>query len=211
MAFDDFRGLYLLTPDRHNSAQLLAELEKALHGRPALVQYRNKAVASTRQYAEAERVAAACREAAVPFVVNDNLALALAVEADGVHLGREDGDWRAARRRLGPHRLLGVSCYNDMALAHSAIEAGADYVAFGAVFPSQTKPGAVHAPLSLLTQARRQLPMTARNRIVAIGGITLENAASAIDAGADMLAVISDIYDAEDPGERAAAYRNLFA
>lgn len=200
------RGLYLITPDTADSEALLAGVRSALAGRPALLQYRSKQADVARRREQAAAIAVLCREAAVPFIVNDSLELALAVGADGVHLGRDDGDLRAARAALGPERILGVTCYNEWARAEEGAAAGADYVAFGALFASPTKPAAVHAPLELLTRARRELKLP----IAAIGGITLDNAPQAIKAGADLLAVISDVFDDPDPGGRAAAYRAAF-
>ncbi|NMF97687.2 thiamine phosphate synthase [Aromatoleum toluolicum] len=200
------RGLYLITPDTADSAALLAGVRSALAGRPALLQYRSKHADGGLRREQAAAIAALCREAGVPFIVNDSLELALAVGADGVHLGRDDGDLGAARAALGPERILGVTCYNDWARAEEGAAAGADYVAFGAVFASPTKPAAVHAPLDLLTRARRELKLP----VAAIGGITLDNAPLAITAGADLLAVISDVFDDPDPRGRAAAYRAAF-
>lgn len=197
------RGLYLVTPEREDSARLLAEVERALAGRPALLQYRSKIADAARRREQALGLARLCRRAGVPFIVNDSLELALEVEADGVHLGRDDGDAAAARRLLGEGRLLGVSCYGEWQRAEAAAAAGADYVAFGAMFPSSTKPGAVRAPVELLDRARRELG----TGVAAIGGITLERAAPLFEAGADLVAVISDVFDAADPAQRAAAYR----
>jgi thiamine-phosphate pyrophosphorylase len=139
----------------------------------------------------------------VPVIVNDDVELALEVEAAGAHLGRDDGDLAAARERLGG-RILGASCYDRRELAEAAVRAGADYVAFGSVFPSLTKPGAVRAPLSLFA-IRLGVPLAA------IGGITLQNARSVVEAGADLLAVITDLFEAPDIARRAAQYRELFA
>ncbi|NMG73884.1 thiamine phosphate synthase [Aromatoleum diolicum] len=200
------RGLYLVTPDTADSGALLALVERALRGRPALLQYRSKQADAALRHEQAQAVATLCRQAGVRFIVNDSLELALATGADGVHLGRDDGELRAARQALGAKRLLGVTCYNEWSRAKEAVAAGADYVAFGAVFASPTKPAAVHAPLDLLTRARRELGVP----VSAIGGITLNNAPEAIAAGADLLAVISDVFDDPDPGARAAAYGAAF-
>lgn len=200
-------GLYLVTPDCADTARLLALLDDALGGRPALVQYRSKLGDRDLRREQALRAAALCRAHGVPFIVNDSLALALEVGADGVHIGRDDGDVAAARAALGPQRLLGVSCYDEWARAEAAVAGGADYVAFGAMFASPTKPQAVRAPLALLRRARDELGVP----VAAIGGITLDNAAPVVDAGASLLAVISDVFDAPQPGARAAAYRRLFA
>lgn len=200
------RGLYLVTPDTADSAWLLARTEAALAGRPVLLQYRSKQPDAALRQAQGRAVGELCRRAGVPFVVNDSLELALALEAEGVHLGRDDGDPAAARRLLGPGRILGVTCYNEWTRGEAGAAAGADYVAFGAAFPSPTKPAAVHAPLELFVRAKRELDVP----VAAIGGITLDNAPALVAAGVDLLAVISDVFDAPDPGARAAAYRALF-
>ncbi len=195
------RGLYAITPDAAHSATLLRQVAQALEGGIAMLQYRRK---DKQHDEEANALARMCRERAVPFVVNDDLALALECGADGVHLGRDDGGLAAARAKLGA-RLLGASCYDSLSAARAAVAAGADYVAFGSVFPSPTKPAAPRAPLSLFTGARELgVPL------VAIGGITLQNAPQLIAAGADCLAVISDLFEAPDIAERARAYGKLF-
>jgi thiamine-phosphate pyrophosphorylase len=190
------RGLYAITPETPDA---IDKVRRALDGGIALLQYRRK----RRDPDEAREIAALARRYEVPLIVNDDVELALELGAEGAHLGGEDGDLAAARRRL-PGKILGASCYNDLELAKSAMRAGADYVAFGSVFSSPTKPAAVRAPLSLF---KHDLPVP----LCAIGGITLENAPQVIAAGADLLAVISDLFDAPDIAERAAAYRKLFA
>ena len=190
------RGLYAITPE---TPDLVDKVRQALDGGVALLQYRRK----RRDLEEARAVAALARRHRVPLIVNDDVELALELGADGVHLGRDDGDLGAARRRL-PGRILGASCYNDADLARRAIDAGADYVAFGSVFVSPTKPAAVRAPLALFA-TELEVPLCA------IGGITLENAPRLLEAGADLLAVLSDLFDASDIAARAAQYRKLFA
>ena len=195
------RGLYAITPEADGGALLLRKVERAIEGGIAMLQYRRKARGSLD---EARALAALCREAAVTFIVNDDVELALASGADGAHLGRDDGAFAAARSRLGG-RVLGVSCYDSLPAARAAVAAGADYVAFGSVFASSTKPGAVRAPLTLFGEARSLgVPL------VAIGGITLENAPQLVRAGADALAVISDLFDAANIAARARAYGMLF-
>lgn len=196
------RGLYALTPERTEPALLRQQVAQALEGGISMLQYRRKSAQDVR---EASDLAALCRRSGVPFIVNDDLALALACGADGLHLGRDDGDIAAARAKLG-RRLLGVSCYDSMDTARAASAAGADYVAFGSVFSSPTKPAAVRAPHGLFAEARALgIPL------VAIGGIRLENAPQLLRAGADALAVLSDLFDAPDIAERARAYGKLFA
>jgi len=191
------RGLYAITPDS------LARVEDALgSGALCALQYRAKDADAGTRRRDAERLLARCRAYGVPLIVNDDLELALAIGADGVHLGRDDGDVSRARAQL-PGRVLGVSCYDRPELAERAVAAGADYVAFGSVFPSRTKPGAVRAPLELFARDYGAPK-------VAIGGITLENARQVIAAGADGVAVITDLFDAPDVAARARQYRRLF-
>ena len=189
------RGLYAITPE---ATDVLSLVEKALSGGPALLQYRRK----KRDAAEAKAVVALGRRYRVPVIVNDDVELALELDADGAHLGRDDGDLAQARARLGK-KILGVSCYNDPLLAKAAVAAGADYVAFGSVYPSPTKPHAVRAPLSLFRE-----PVGVP--LCAIGGITLQNAPAVITAGADLLAVITDLFESPDVARRAGQYRELF-
>jgi thiamine-phosphate pyrophosphorylase len=195
------RGLYAITPETVDANTLLRQVSAALEGGIALLQYRRKQRAGIE---EARALAALCRRHRVPFIVNDDIGIALAADAAGVHLGRDDGDLPGARSRL-QGKLLGVSCYDSLAAARAAVAAGADYVAFGSVFSSPTKPAAVRAPLALFGQARALgVPL------VAIGGINLENAPQLLAAGADALAVISDLFDAPDIAARARAYGKLF-
>ena len=196
------RGLYAITPDNLDTVALARKVEAALKAGVALLQYRSKVLSKDRRLLQAKALAPLARGYGVPFIVNDDVDIALAVGANGVHVGKDDGDLAAARAKL-PGRILGASCYDDLEKARAAVRAGADYVAFGSVFPSPTKPGAVRAPLSLLGH---DLGVP----VCAIGGITLENAPQLIAAGASLLAVISDLFDAPDIAARAAAYGKLF-
>ena len=200
------RGLYAITPDRLGEAVLFARVEAALRGGAAILQYRDKTNAGTRQAEIARELRALCRRFGALLIINDNLPLALSVNADGVHLGGDDGDLAAARRQLGPERILGASCYGDFDRAQVAAAAGADYVAFGAVFASLTKPHAARADLSLFGRCRRELQLPA----CAIGGITRDNATPVVAAGADMVAVITDLFEAPDIEARARTYIPLF-
>ncbi|MDR2187613.1 MAG: thiamine phosphate synthase [Azonexus sp.] len=200
------RGLYAITPETADTAALLADVEAALAGGCRLLQFRDKSSPEAERLARAHALRALTRRYETKLIINDDLALALRVEADGVHLGATDGDLAAARARLGPARLLGASCYADFAAAQTAVAAGADYVAFGAVFPSPTKPQAALAPLALFERARRQLPAPC----CAIGGITSDRAPAVLAAGAKLLAVVSDLFAAPDIAARAAQYQRLF-
>jgi thiamine-phosphate pyrophosphorylase len=200
-------GLYALTPDEPDTGVLVSKVRLALSGGVAAVQYRNKQAGAALRRQQAAALAEACAGAGVPLIVNDDVALALEIGAAGAHLGREDGDLVAARARLGPERLLGASCYDRLDLALAAVAAGADHVAFGAVYASPTKPVAARAPLALLTEAKRRLAVP----VIAIGGITLENAGAVVRAGADALAVITALFEADDIAARARAFQQLFA
>ena len=200
------RGVYAITPEYADGARLLAEVEATLAGGCRIVQYRDKISTMTESVARARALRELTRRYDAKLLINDELALAFLVEADGVHLGRDDGDLMAARAILGPEHILGASCYADFAAAQKADAAGADYVAFGAVYPSPTKPNAPLAPCDLFAEAITRLTASS----CAIGGITLENAPALIVAGADLLAVITDLFGAPDITARAAAYQRLF-
>lgn len=203
---EPLRGLYAVTPDEPDTARLLMLGERVLAGRPVLLQYRNKTAGAALRREQACALQRLCRAAGVPFIVNDDLALALEIDADGAHLGRDDGAPAAARKALGVHRILGLTCYADWSRATKGAAVGADYIAFGAMFPSTTKPNAPPAPFAMIARARRELDLP----VAAIGGITLANAGEVLAAGADLLAVVSDVFAADDPAARAAAYRALF-
>ena len=200
------RGLYAVTPDITDTRELEAKVEAALLGGAVLVQYRNKTADARLRSLQAGALQALCRAHAVPLIVNDHVDLAIALNADGVHLGQEDGLLPQARAQLGAGKLLGASCYDRLDRAVAAVHAGADYVAFGSFFPSTIKPGAVRAPLALLRNARRELSVP----IVAIGGITLDNAAQVITAGADAVAVISALFSAPDVRLVAERFKTIF-
>lgn len=201
-----FRGLYAVTPDEPDIGLLTRKVRKVLAGGARILQYRNKSANAAQRREQGAALLALCREARIPLVINDDLDLARAIRADGLHLGRDDVSIAVARAQLGKDRLLGVSCYDRLELAVAAREAGADYVAFGSAFPSATKPGATRAPLSLYREARARLD----SPIVAIGGITTENAHAVIEAGADAVAVISALFDAADIEAAARSFSRLF-
>ncbi|MFN4237647.1 MAG: thiamine phosphate synthase [Vogesella sp.] len=200
------RGLYAITPDTDNSEQLIEQVSAALDGGARILQYRNKGSDAVRRLWQANILKSLAQSRGAIFIVNDDVALAEAIRADGVHLGRDDDAIAAARARLGEAAIIGASCYNSLDLARSAVAAGASYVAFGAVFASGTKPGAVHAPLSLFADAANLgVPR------VAIGGITADNAGQVVTAGADAIAVIGGLFDGDGIAERAAALAALYA
>ena len=200
------RGLYAITPDTDNSEQLIEQVSAALDGGARILQYRNKGSDAVRRLWQANILKSLAQSRGALFIVNDDVALAEAIRADGVHLGRDDDAIAAARARLGDGAIIGASCYNSLALARSAVAAGASYVAFGAVFASGTKPGAVHAPLSLFADAASLgVPR------VAIGGISPANASQVVAAGADAIAVIGSLFDGDGIAERAATLAALYS
>jgi len=199
------RGLYAVTPEALSGAALCRAAEAACAGGAVLLQYRNKSSDAACRLADARALRAITTVCGTRLIINDDAELAHEVGADGVHVGRGDGDPAAVRRRLGPAALIGVSCYNDAALAREARRAGADYVAFGAMFASATKPAApVADPARFAEVADLGIARCA------IGGITLARAPALIEAGADLLAVVSDLFDATDISARARAYAQLF-
>ncbi len=202
-----WHGLYVITdPGLAGALGVATQVAQALAGGARAVQYRDKGGDAARRRQEAAALAALCRAAGVPLIINDDLELAAAAGADGVHLGRDDPDLQAARQALGPAAIIGVSCYNELQRALDAQAAGADYVAFGRFFPSDSKPLAVQADGALLRAARPRI----RLPIVAIGGINCANGGALIEAGADMLAVIQGVFGQPDVSAACAAFQGLF-
>ncbi|GAB1233165.1 thiamine phosphate synthase [Ferrigenium sp. UT4] len=200
-------GLYAITPDEPDTAVLLRKARLALQGGAQILQYRNKTADAGLQTRQAYALRQLTREFNATFIVNDDPGLAAAADADGVHLGGDDGSVPAARALLGEAGIVGVSCYNRAPLAFAAAQQGADYVAFGAFFASAVKPGALQAEVPMLRAARTGLSVP----IVAIGGITLQNGAALIEAGADALAVISALWNAPDIERTARKFSTLFS
>lgn len=200
------RGLYVITDSKLLAGHLLPAVAAALEGGAAVVQYRHKSLqGGNRHWFEAEQLLELCRQYKVPLLINDDMELAAAIGAEGVHLGRGDGSLTTARQRLGADAIIGATCHDSLHYANEAANQGASYLAFGAIYPSSTKPGTVQAPISCITKAARfHLP------VVAIGGITADNAAPLIAAGAHCVAVISDLWSAPDITARAREFSRLF-
>lgn len=199
------RGLYAITPDESDTDRLLERVDRVLLAGAIWLQYRNKSAAPGLRARQARALQSLCRRHGVPLIINDDWRLAAAIDADGAHLGEDDGELAMARNALGSTAILGASCYDDAVLATRAVAAGASYVAFGAFFPSTTKPSARQARPALLARAAvLEVPR------VAIGGITPDNARSLVDAGADLIAVISGVFDAPDPAAATRAYLSCF-
>ncbi|EHK64659.1 thiamine phosphate synthase [Achromobacter arsenitoxydans] len=198
-------GLYGVTPEWDDTDRLLQAVRDAAAGGMRALQLRRKDVPDAVRAAQARALAPLCRELGVVFLINDDWRLALDVGADGAHVGRDDDSLARIRSEAGPDLILGGSSYDDLNRARELLDAGADYIAFGAMFPSTVKPDTVRAPLSVLTEARRlvQERDAPRPAVVAIGGITPDNAPLVAQAGADSIAVITSLFGA--PSVRAAA------
>lgn len=198
------RGLYAVTQTEGKSiAQVIQEVEAALKGGAVVVQYRDKSPLDA--HFLAAQLLRLCHRYQAPLLINDDVELALEIGADGVHLGKDDGEIAYARRQLGPEAIIGISCYNDIEKAQKMTFSGASYVAFGRFFPSGSKPLAAPADIATLQEAKHLLDLP----IVAIGGILPENGGQLLAAGADLLAVIGGLFDNE-PESAARAYQTLF-
>lgn len=205
-------GLYAITDaGQHDTRQLLSNVEQALLGGVRLLQYRHKPQPGTTDPQQALDTAHALRALTLRhdarLIINDDPQLAHVVQADGVHLGQDDAGIDAARRLLGAEAIIGVSCYNRFELAQQASAEGADYIAFGRFFGSRTKPHAAQAEPALLQRARQELTLP----VVAIGGITTDNAISLITAGADLLAVVDGLFGQPDIQAAAQRFQTLFS
>ena len=201
-----WRGLYAITDDALLAHRLLPAVQAALSGGCRWVQYRSKCTDAQQRRREAAQLVELCRTHNASLLINDDVALAKTVGADGVHLGQDDMSLTEARRILGKQAIIGITCHNSLTLAQAAQQNGANYVAFGRFFASGTKQSASPADLSVLRAAKAQLAIP----VVAIGGITLDNAPSVLQEGADMLAVVGDLFSAQNITARAQAYTALF-
>ena len=199
------RGLYAVTPEDPDTNELLWRVEVVLDQGAKVLQYRNKTADFDKRLEQALAMKLLCLTYGVPLIVNDDVDLAKAMAADGVHLGANDADIATARATLGAEAIIGVSCYDSIERAEAATAQGADYLAFGAFFPSTTKPDAQRADIGILQQARRfELPLAA------IGGIAPENVRALRDAGADLIAVISGLWRSREPTDASRAYVAAF-
>jgi len=197
------KGLYGITSN--DTENIEAQVEAALVGGAKVIQFRNKSSNTEDSVQLGKKIAELCRKFGSTFIVNDNVELVLALDADGIHLGKNDTTIEIAREKIG-NKIIGVSCYNNLNLAIDAEKRGANYVAFGRFFPSLTKPNAVEADVKLLKNARQQLSIP----IVAIGGITLDNAAILIRAGVDSIAVINGLFNQTHIKDTAQKFSHLF-
>jgi len=201
------KGLYAITDECLTQQDLLEKTRQVIKGGASVIQYRDKTTDQGQRSQNARKLLSLCRQHHVPLIINDDIILAKNSGANGVHLGEHDKSIEQARAMLGDRAIIGVSCYNDLKRAIIAESAGADYVAFGSFFPSPTKPDAVHASIDLIKLAKAGLSIP----VVAIGGITLQNATLLIDAGADAIAMVHGLYGQADPGHAAHLFVQLFA
>ena len=191
------RGLYVITDQEISDfLTLYSRTEEILSSGIIALQYRDKSEDSTLRLEHASELQKLCTTYKTLFIINDDIDLAQQVQSDGLHLGKDDIDCKTARARLGLTKILGISCYNSLQLAGQAVEDGADYIAFGAMFPTQSKSNTTQATPDLITTAKQEYNIA----VAAIGGITPDNCMPLIEAGADMLAVISSVYRAREPG-----------
>lgn len=200
------RGLYVITDETLIPQNQFSEsVEQALRGGARIIQYRDKSNDIIKRMQQATALKNLCNNYNATFIINDDVELALQIDADGVHIGSQDTTLASARRILG-NKIIGVSCYNQLDMAVRAEKNGADYIAFGSFFPSSIKPHAICADTPLLTRAKQELKIP----VCSIGGITLHNAPALLEAGADMIAVITDIFAAENINDRCQKYAALF-
>lgn len=200
------RGLYLVTPDWEDTRRLLAVTELALAGGVAFLQYRHKEASPALRLEQATALLALCRRFNCPLIINDHVGLCMDIDADGVHVGGTDASVETVRGQIGAEKIVGASCYGDLGLAYTAFTEGASYVAFGGFYPSRVKKYPVTTAIGILAASHSYSPLP----VVAIGGMTPENAQPLVDAGADMIAAISSVYLADNPRQVVAAFSSLF-
>lgn len=200
------QGLYAITNAATNEERLFEHVSAAIRGGAKFIQYRDKSNDKQRQQRIGHRLLMLCKEYEACLIINDDVSLCQTLGADGVHLGQDDIALNTARQQLGDEKIIGVSCYNQLQLAVQAQQESADYVAFGSFFNSSTKPDAVNAPITLLNDAKTHLHLP----IVAIGGITVDNAKTLIDAGADALALVNGLFATNDVEAKAQIFSNYW-
>ncbi|RUM94024.1 MAG: thiamine phosphate synthase [Thiothrix sp.] len=202
----ELKGLYAITREsKGDTARLIGDVQAALQGGVRILQYRDKSNNPILRKQEARKLLELCRNYSALLIINDDLKLAADIGAHGIHLGKHDADLNTARSQLGRQAIIGISCYNQLTCANKAQQEGANYIAFGSFFPSPTKPAASPAQISLLQNWKNQT-----TPVCAIGGIRLNRAATLIEAGADMLAIISNLWDSDNIQEQARAYSQLW-
>lgn len=202
------RGLYIVTPDWDETSRMLDATEKAIKGGATIVQYRHKTAGPELRKEQAKVMQALCKKYDVPFIINDHVDLCLELDTDGIHVGGTDAPVEEVRKKVGPNKIVGASCYGEMDLVRKAVKGGASYVAFGGFYPSRIKKYAVTTPVNIVSVAKKEFPNMPS---VAIGGINLENAVPLVKEGVDMISVISSVYFVDDPESAAKAFAKLYA
>ncbi len=207
-------GLYGITPEWHDGERLKDAVSLACEGGMRVLQWRQKTMPAEQVRPLATSLRDICRRAGVLFIVNDDWKLAMDLDADGVHLGKDDAAMNTVRKELEVHHrenfVIGVSCYDSIDIASDKMQHNPDYIAFGALFPSMVKPNAVRAPLALFQAARHLRGSSASPALVGIGGINRNNASLVVEAGADSIAVITGLFGEDDIRGTAAYYASLF-
>ena len=199
-------GLYLVTPDWDDTEKMLACSEQALNSGATVLQYRHKSADAALRRLQARALQTLCRRHGCLFIINDHVDLCLELDADGIHVGGTDASVQEARKAVGPDKIVGASCYGDLALAHRSHQEGASYVAFGGFYPSRIKKYPVTTPFGIVSQSKSEIPLP----VVVIGGMTTENCPPLIAAGADMVAAISSVYMTDNPESAARSFVELF-
>lgn len=200
------KGLYIVTPDWDDTDKLLRVTDAALRGGAALVQYRHKQAGPALRREQAQSLLALCRRHQRPLIINDDVELCMALDADGIHVGHTDQPVAVIRARVGPDKIVGASCYGSIELARDAHRAGASYIAFGGFYPSLVKKYPVTTSPNIIVQAKAEIALPS----VVIGGMTQQNAVPLVMRGADMVAAISSVYLADDPEDAARGFTGLF-
>lgn len=201
------KGLYIVTPDWDDTGALLRSTEAALRGGAVMVQYRHKTASPEQRKTQAQALLALCRRYQRPLIINDHVQLAIDLDADGIHVGGTDASVAQARAAVGPDKIVGASCYGDLELARKAHREGASHVAFGGFYPSRVKKYEVTTEHDIVARSKAEIPLP----VVVIGGMTIENSASLVAAGADMVAAISSVFMAADPEQAARGFTALWS
>lgn len=203
---NQWQGLYLVTPNWDDTARLLQVTEQALAQGVCLLQYRHKTADAALRLEQARALQSLCQRYHVPFIINDYMDLCQSLDADGLHVGGTDMSVAEARAQLGPDKIIGASCYGDLALAQRAFEEGASYMAFGGFYPSVVKKYPVTTPLTIVAEAKAKIPLP----LVVIGGMSADLAQPLVEQGADMVAAISSVYLADEVAMAVQGFQELF-
>jgi thiamine-phosphate pyrophosphorylase len=206
MTSNIINGIYAITPDWEDTRQLIIKTEELLSNKINLLQYRNKKANKQLRMTQAKELQALCHHYQVPFIINDDFELCGILEADGIHLGKDDITIEEVRDKLGNKIIVGVSCYNDAERVNEMMASSCDYIALGACFPTKTKPNAPHASLNLL----EHVVEISIKPVVAIGGINLDNCSPVINSGVDAIAMINALYSTDKVSDKILEIKRKF-